>query len=357
MATATATRELTDYVTGQVPGMTAALNPRYPGIASFLVELTEELCDLLLQVNIDNRPLKTDNRDAIERDLDADLWRIDGSQICLDEHGFMFDGQHRCLAYQRYAAKCRAKGAVPKPAPTFMAFGLPPEGRETTDTNAGRSAGDNLTTKKVKNAFSVSALTKQIYSWERPGKVTGAKLQIKVTNRQVDLCLAAHPEVHELVELTQANYAKYRADLPGLSVKIASYCLWLFSYQNPDTGRVFMQAIWDGAGVPSDSPILTFQRRLRLSVAQHEKLTSLDILVFLIKTWNMYLQRETATKLSRPRGRGGEPGHHTAKDVPEVINGPPHTPPKAELAAEASGAEPELDVEGLDRVREPFAQV
>lgn len=314
---------LEDYTATQVAGITAATNPRYQGVSGFLVDLDEELCNLLLQVNIDNRPLKPPNRDAIQRDLENELWELDGSPIRLDTDGFMFDGQHRALAYLRYAAKCRAQGDEPQPAPTFIIYGLKPTARETTDVNAGRSAGDNLATRKVQYAFEVAALCKQVFAYEAPGRAPGAKLQVKVTNREHDQVLAAHPEIFDLVVRTRALYSAHRAEVPGLSVKIASYGLWLFSHTDPDAGDRFMEGIWTGAVADTASPILAFRRRLLQANQQHEKLTTLDILVFLIQAWNKFLLREPASKFSRPRGKGGEPGHHTIKDVPEAINGPP----------------------------------
>jgi hypothetical protein len=312
---------------------TAARHPELRGVTAEWEFIDLATAKAYMGQNLRNRAIKSRQRSLLLMEFISNRWVVNGATICFDSDGVLTDGQHRLQAYIAYALKMIASGKSAHPMVTLVVRGLPPKARETTDTNAVRSASDSARIDAVPYATLSTSIVKHAIAYEgSAGEWLAGSSSTKVPYTAVRAALiggdeapATHPEILDIAACTARICGENRTEVRPLQPNIAGYCLWLFSFTDMATAKAFIERIYDGSGITAGDPIYAFRRRMTQAVREYEKLTPLDVLAFLITTWNKWQIREPASKLQRPRGRGdGErSGHHTLADVPLVYWGRP----------------------------------
>ncbi len=98
------------------------------------VEVTPKLAELLLRRAGPNRRLKMVQVKAIESDLRAGEWRLNGETVKIDSNDQIRDGQHRLKAIVRSGVSGRL----------IIVAGIDPEAIRTVDTTGRRTTHDHL---------------------------------------------------------------------------------------------------------------------------------------------------------------------------------------------------------------------
>ena len=112
-----------------------------------VVVMNKTKVDQLLEMNINNRPIKRSVVDRYKRDIVSGHWIITNQGIGVSDSGVLIDGQHRLLAIKECGYP---------PVEMLIVSGLPVESQRVIDQHAKRSARDVF--KFVYNA-SVSRVT------------------------------------------------------------------------------------------------------------------------------------------------------------------------------------------------------
>lgn len=127
--------------------------------------ITPTKAAIMLKSNPSNRNLNHSHVAFLASQMDKGRWAENGQSIVMDFHDNIVDGQHRLNAIVQSG----------KSIPMLVVRGVNPQTMNTIDTGRSRNAGDVFTLNGVKNANTISSVTRMVMVWEaeRSHHVTG----------------------------------------------------------------------------------------------------------------------------------------------------------------------------------------
>lgn len=267
------------------------------GYKIIYTEIDPAFARQLLDANTNNRNVRPGNLQKIENDMSNGRWLFNGDSIRIDSNGVIIDGQHRLLSIEKLGVTVTA----------LLVTGLPPETRATIDTNAVRSAGDELHMLGYNSANALAALTAAFIRREQ-GSLHAAVDQQFSKSRSISISTSRILEEVKnnpiLIELNRTSSTRQYKNVN----RTLSSILYLTFIELPDPNAkddadFFFARLRDGAQLTPDSPIL----RLRNALDKHYgnrtvRPSNSYIAALTIKAWNAYRQGVSLRGLSYRQG-------------------------------------------------------
>lgn len=241
--------------------------------------------------NTHNRNVRSRGVSALSVDILAGGWDLNGDTIRFSTSGVMIDGQHRCEAVARAGV----------PVPIILVTGLEPHAQDSVDTGIRRRFADWLKLTGEHDTALLSAVTTNVCRW-KAGQIrhNSSNLSINVLKR------VWHDHGDEIREAarTGRRVSKNLGGIPGSTAALAS---WLFRQIDAEDHDDFFDKLVTGAGIDTEHPVWVLREVLRRNDRDKRKIPGLDLLAYLVKTWNHYRVGTTVRNLSwRSGGKGAE---------------------------------------------------
>lgn len=234
------------------------------------VDVTPEMAEEWLEVNHNNRPMKTNSIRQMARDMREGRFRLNGETIKFDAEGVLIDGQNRLSALALAGVPVRLS----------IASGLQPETQLTMDTGSKRNVADALLFRGVAVDRSYAAVVASgVLAYEENG------IDRPTNSEQVEFIEANLDEVARAVAISQEAARKLG------SKKLFGTAAFILSRIAPEDAETFMQSLGSGEMLALGNPILTLRNKFltrddSLVVTHRAGLLSYLALVF--KAWNAW---------------------------------------------------------------------
>src|SRR3546814_77179 len=138
----------------------------HPPPGSNPITITPQMAEVMLERNLDNRPLSPMHVESLAKEMGKNAWLMNGQSIVFADDGRLNDGQHRLHACIRANA----------PFASDVRFGVPRESFGVTDRGRKRTAGDIFAINGVKNHKMVAAATALIWRYTEGRMLHGASV-------------------------------------------------------------------------------------------------------------------------------------------------------------------------------------
>lgn len=253
------------------------LRSRREGVFTITAELTPELAELLLQANVENRPLSASKLRDYTRDVKAGDWQHNGEPVIVAETGELNDGQHRCNAVIE-----AGRSIV-----TQMTFGVERESRRTVDIGLKRTIGSILTMTGHKDGNRLAHAAAHIMVFDRHDMISRNPEHRPTTIEIQDWC-NAHPELPE--QLFWGRRVKHTL---GGSVGLFAALYHLMARKSEADADAFFGALIDGEGLRKGSPVYLLRELLIKEKGNKRKLPEQDVAALAIKSWNLFRANKT----------------------------------------------------------------
>ena len=267
------------------------------GYQIIYVEITPALAEELLDANTNNRAVRASNLQKIESDMLSGRWVFNGDSIRIDSNGVIIDGQHRLLSIEKTGVTVSA----------LLVTGLPPETRATIDTNAVRTAGDELHMLGYTSANGLAALAAAFIRRQRGDLRAAVDPQnnkhraMAVSTSMILEAVRSNPEIQELNRTSSTR--NYKVLSRTLSSTLYMEFCDLPDPNSQEDADFFFARLRDGVGLDSGSPILKLRNALD---GMHSKKSSRPssgyIAGLTIKAWNAFRQGASIRQLTYRQG-------------------------------------------------------
>lgn len=239
----------------------------------------------LLEANINNRRVKDPVVSRYAQDILAGRWKQDtGEVIKISKSGIILDGQHRLYAI------------VKANIPIFLhiAYGIDDSVSDVLDTGSIRNASDVFKLNGIVNDGSIPSII-QFYNKVKTEHFGNVQKNITLTNAQI-LQKYYENEVmwQDVFRRSQCWYNAFAKILP-ISVIGGFYCR--FREIDTEFAEQFMNELCNGINVTNDT-IRLLKNKLMQDKISNKKITSTVKTIFIIKTWNCFIQGTELKRLS-----------------------------------------------------------
>lgn len=282
---------MTTTKTAPKPAPTIALPKPAPTTAlkNGLVMVSGEQATAWLEMNVNNRNLRTTWVTALATDMREGRWQVTGDPIKFDTKGVLIDGQHRL-----HAVVESGLGAVPM----FVMTGLETSVRDVVDTGAARGANDVLTFAGLTNTNKLAAAAR-IFLARENGLLrhasTGHAANTKWTNPQILEYVQGHPDLPDYVHRGQA----LSLAVGGRQVAVWAYAAATLDAIDHDAWLDFESSLLemrtDGAGDPRATLLKWVQARAVIS--GNSRQTTSQTLFAIFRCWNAWRLGEKLGKI------------------------------------------------------------
>lgn len=248
---------------------------------SRVVEFTPELAEYILaNLNINNRPRKTQKIIEYKADMQANNWSLTGETIKFGTDGFLKDGQNRLAACMQGQVSFT----------THAIFGIDPNTFHHMDTGKNRDATDVLAIMGVTNAKRVAQTIKFLLNYAK-GKTTTAGAADNQAVKDAYLSRYNVELLHESVCWAQKVYAYTR--YPQGHTSAAFYCAVENGYR--EQIEQFFVHMMNGTGRANSGPVklmkhITYMRNNRQHIGSH------DYTVLLSRAIHCFINKKSMTK-------------------------------------------------------------
>lgn len=287
---------------GFIPG--DLLNLSVNTIHSDLVRVTPTVAQEWLDTQKANRVLNRNAVLAYRRDMIDNRWHFTGDPIRFDVNGHLIDGQHRLTALALIEA-----GAFPPYVDFMVMRGLPTEAQLAMDQGRRRSTGQQLQLKGYRNSTSIAGGIRLLMLWNTDRLFTRRWDDgVNISTSSILAYAEANPE---LIDHATDRYSNIR-DIGFRPAVGLAFTLKLGLVYRDEVTEFFSDML-TLVNQPEGSPLLAMARRLQRSRVEGLKLSEVDQLAFLIRTWNHWANGTSAERLQRPKG-----GEWTDANFPKV---------------------------------------
>lgn len=239
----------------------------------------------------DNRPISRSRVAYYVRQVKAGRWVLNGQPIIFDSEPRLLNGQHRLSAIveANKAIHCDIRTGIATDAFTTM------------DQGWGRSGGQVLGMRGLKNATARAAVCRALYIWEvNNGKLKGYG---KVSPDELLLVNDCYPdEVDEATAYVVTQAAKgvpMPRGLMGLSHI-------LFHRARPRKAGEFFEVLAEGLTTTKGHPALVMRNRLIQDKMRDRTMPDDAIWCALVRAWNTYDHGKTMKNVVVKRNPDGE---------------------------------------------------
>lgn len=248
---------------------------------SRICEFTPEVAEYILSnLNVKNRPRKTQKIIEYKRDMQDDNWSLTGETIKFGSDGLLKDGQNRLAACMQ--------GQVP--FTSHAIFGIDPNTFHHMDTGKNRGADDVLAIMGVADAKKIALTIKFLLNWEK-GKTNTAGAADNQSIKDAYLTKYNPDLLREGVSWAQKVYAQTRYPIGPIAATF--YCA--VDANMRDTIERFFIAMMNGTGKVNSGPVrlmkhITFMRMNRVHISSH------DYSVLLSRAVHCFVNNKSMTK-------------------------------------------------------------
>ncbi|MBE7953583.1 hypothetical protein ILP86_04515 [Microbacterium sp. R1] len=254
-----------------------------------IIDVSPDLAQRWLGLNVANRDLKPHAIAAYARDMLAGRWALNGDAIRFsgDPTGpeKLLDGQNRLHAILR--ANITVK--------MLVMFGINESAQMTMDSGAKRSVADNLKIQGHKNNV-ITAAAANIAMHVTTGRTAGGG---KFTNATLQAWIDAHPEVE-----ASASVASKFARRTDVAPSMVAYTHWVFAQLSPEDADAFWRDAAEKIGLRFGDPVIALTnlfsdaRRNRRTIDRRAQLSAI------YRAWNSRRAGKSMTvvKLNSPKG-------------------------------------------------------
>jgi hypothetical protein len=239
----------------------------------------------LLEANINNRRVKVDVLNRYAQDILAGRWKEDtGEVIKVSKSGIILDGQHRLYAI------------VKANSPIFLhiAYGIDDTVSDVLDTGSGRNASDVFKLNGIVNDSVIPGII-QNYNRIKTEHFGNGSKGYMLTNAQI---LNKYYENDALwQEVFRKSQCWYNAFAKILSRSVIGGFYCRFREIDPELAEQFMEELCTGINVSNDT-IRLLKNKLIQDKISNKKLSSTLKTIFIIKTWNCFIQGTELKRLS-----------------------------------------------------------
>ena len=245
-----------------------------PGITVERVLMTPEMAEAFLDKRAARqRKIRRKHVESIIRDIKSGRWRFNCEPIMFDEHGYLVNGQHRCLACMT------AEIAID----VIVIRGVPVESYDSIDNTAKRSGGDAIRCFSTNPNNAASALS-LLYRYENNVAIS---VKINLSPTIIAEMLEANPEIDASVNCA----GRLKGVAP--SVSTLAFCHYVFSRINKDDADKFFHDIATGENLPKGSPALTIRNRFINDKIEGKAFVQWQTVHHVFRAWN-------ATRIGKP---------------------------------------------------------
>lgn len=245
-----------------------------------VVTITPALAKILIERNVDNRPISAGNSNALMSDIAGGRWQFNGQAIVVSDTGILLDGQHRLHQVI----------ATGRPIRTTITFGPKEESRFTIDTGKSKTAANFLAMQGHKYTAALSAAARLVLVYREQGNIVhrGNVRGINPTKTEITAAVNELDGLATSVEFVAAHKTK---NLTGPGT--LGFAHFMFRKRaTKEAADHFFTKLFNGDGLAKGDPILYCRNRLpdvRTNVNTCAEL--------LFKCWNAHRRGEELTKL------------------------------------------------------------
>jgi hypothetical protein len=281
---------MTHEIEGIQPG--EFLTIRKPDVvASFVAVSSETAARWLTKHNTHNRPLSETAVIRYQMDMEAGRFGLTGEPIQFSKSGVLLNGQNRLTAL----ANC-----VPPMTLTMLVVrGLDDEVQRYMDQGIKRTPGQQLALMGVKNAAQIASAVRLLMTWHGGLLFTDNKRSRALSTPAVENWVS---ENHKLVDLFN-RYLAHTTRAVGGTPSVAGAMALQGLQMDAQATISFFHLLNSRSHLPTGSPLIALDSRLRNIRADRKKLSQRDELAYFIQTWNNWMRGDSMSKLQA--GRGG----------------------------------------------------
>lgn len=235
-------------------------------------EITPAAAQTIFDGRAKNRPIKMRLVQKMSAEIQSGTFKPNGETCVFDENGRLIDGQNRMRS-------CVVAG---KPIVVYCVFGIPTKFFPSFDQGAGRGGNDIASLMGFKNANTIAAVARLsiLYS---DGSIADTGVLPFSKDRLTAYLKRNHDLLQSAVNFTLSHSKGLRSLMP------LSHPCFLYYYaceKQAAKSADFIEKLADGAGLSKGDPILMFRNRMQALAGEKHRLTTLNRLAILIKTWN-----------------------------------------------------------------------
>jgi hypothetical protein len=242
-----------------------------------VMDITPAIAQVMLDMNPNNRSLKTAKIDQYAQDMQAGRFRGDnGETIIFSKDGLLNDGQNRLSAIVRSGLAQRM----------LVAFGVGRDTRFTVDLGTARTAADSLNIMGNKYGGVVAAAARRILafrnssSFHQTGRISTTEA-IKFGSEDEKL-----QEIGSWAHNAQKQFRPFKVASSELAT-----LYYLFNEQAPKgQAKQFFNLFGMGMNLTEKSPILALRNKLLKGGLNHASRAEL-----IVKAWNAWIRDEETT--------------------------------------------------------------
>jgi hypothetical protein len=238
----------------------------------------------LLEANINNRRVRQDVVNRYAQDILAGRWKEDtGEVIKISKSGIILDGQHRLFAI--------AKANIP--IFLHIAYGVDDSVSDVLDTGSVRNASDVFKLNGIVNNGTIPGII-QFYNmvkndrfgWHKNTTLTNAEILNKYYENEILW--------QEVFRASQRWYMSFAKILPR---SIIGGFYSRFRQIDSELAEQFMNELCAGINTSNDT-IRLLKDKLIKDKMSNKKLSTTLKMIFIIKTWNCFIQGIEIKRLS-----------------------------------------------------------
>lgn len=237
--------------------------------------------ELLGTYHVNYRKLRPSYALALGTDMEAGNWNFDGSPVRIDEHGNLFDGQHRLTAIRE--------------SNTFQwimfVANLPQGAYLTTDTGLARNYGDSLRMRGYTNVSARASLTKLIARWDQDRNLDSSR---RLTNAVAD---EYHDKYADRISRAVALAGNDVRKIP-VPLSVVAFTWFTLLEISVEKAHEFMGSLSEGDSLPRGNPILTLRNRLMRDISF--SYTRMQYMYMIFSAWNAFLEGRELNVINVP---------------------------------------------------------
>lgn len=254
------------------------------------VLITPEVAKTLLnEYNEQNRPVSKINVSALVKQINENLWVLNGETITFNDMGNLTNGQHRLLSLIETGETLLF----------LVVTGLNYESFKTIDTGRKRQGSDILAIENIPNATAASAIVKFIYAFKNNKHSANRNSNRNLTNPELSDYLHSLPgDVFNSIKIG-VSYNK-KCDSLISSTNIGGFH-YLFSEINPKLANEFFDKLCTGVNVEEGSPVIALRNKLiKAKIDPTYKLTQKTLVDNFVYAWEKFISGAKIKNLRIP---------------------------------------------------------
>lgn len=247
--------------------------------------ITPSRAKQLLEANINNRRVKVEVVNRYAQDILTGRWKEDtGEVIKVSKSGIILDGQHRLYAI------VKANTAIF----LHIVYGVEESVSDVLDTGSIRNARDVFKLNGISNDGNLPGII-QSYNKIKTEHFGNGSKDYMLTNAQI---LNKYYENEALwQEVYRRSQSWYNAFAKILSRSIIGGFYCRFREIDPELAEQFMNELCTGINISNDT-IRLLKNKLIQDKISNKKISTTLKSIFIIKTWNCFIQGTELKRLS-----------------------------------------------------------